>query len=163
MIIVEEWVTASREARTAHLDMSEPCIERGGNSTVHRGVLAQYLGTNIPNKIDLCHNCGNGKCSNPKHLYWGTRKENVEDAKRHGSWKTGWEKMVTKYGYDEACKIKSDRARGNTHGSGNKGKPKTDEHRMKISASLKGGKLKGWKKNNAQVSQSAEEADSKSA
>ena len=91
----EEWVTDSREARTAHLDMSEPCIERGGNSTVHRGVLAQYLGTNIPNKIDLCHNCGNGKCSNPKHLYWGTRKENVEDAKRHGSWKTGWEKMVT--------------------------------------------------------------------
>lgn len=65
MILVEEWIKESRDNRTAHLDMSEPCIERGGNSTVHRGVLAQYLDTNVPNKIDLCHNCGNGKCSNP--------------------------------------------------------------------------------------------------
>ena len=108
MILVEEWIAESREARTAHLDMSEPCVERGGNSTVHRGVLAQYLGTNMPDKIDLCHNCGNGKCSNPKHLYWGTRKENIEDAKRHGTWKSGWEKMVEKYGEEGARKIRSE-------------------------------------------------------
>ena len=96
MILVEEWIKESRDNRTAHLDMSEPCIERGGNSTVHRGVLAQYLDTNVPNKIDLCHNCGNGKCSNPKHLYWGTRKENVEDAIRHGTWANRWDRLVEK-------------------------------------------------------------------
>lgn len=39
MILVEEWIKESRDNRTAHLDMSEPCIERGGNSTVHRGCI----------------------------------------------------------------------------------------------------------------------------
>lgn len=137
MIKVEEWIIESREVRSNHLDMNEPCIERGGNSTVHRGVLAQYLSTNMPDKIDLCHYCGNGKCSNPKHLYWGTRKENIEDSKRHGTWKSGWNQMVEKYGYDEACNIRSDRAKGNTWGSGNKDKPKADEHKLKISTTIK--------------------------
>ena len=149
MIVVEKWITESREVRSAHLDMSEPCIERGGNSTVHRGVLAQYLDTNMPEKIDLCHYCGNGKCSNPKHLYWGTRKENIEDAKRHGTWKTGWERMVEKHGFDEARRRRSDIAQGNTYGSGNKDKPKTDEHKKKISLNHKGGR----RKSDAQVIQ----------
>ena len=117
MILVEEWITESREARSAHLDMSEPCIERGGNSTVHRGVLAEHLGTNLPEKVDLCHNCGNGKCSNPKHLYWGTRKENVQDAKNNGNWKSPWEAMVAKYGYDEACRMNSRKMVGNKNAS----------------------------------------------
>lgn len=147
MILVNEWIAESRDARTMHLDMSEPCLERGGNSTVHRGVLAQYLGTNLPDKVDLCHNCGNGKCSNPKHLYWGTRKENIEDAKRHGTWASPWDRLVKKYGYDLACDMKSRKMQGNTHGVGNKGKPKSDEHKRNIAANRKGGKPKGWKKN----------------
>ena len=27
----------------------------------------------------MCHACNNGKCSNPKHLYWGTASENRMD------------------------------------------------------------------------------------
>lgn len=153
MILVEDWIVESKDTRTTHLDMNESCIERGGNSTVHRGVLAQYLGTNFPEKVDLCHNCGNGKCSNPKHLYWGTRKENIEDAKRHGTWKSGWERMVEKYGYEEACHMNSKKMVGNENGSGNKGKPKSDEHKRNISLNRKGGKPKGWRKSNAQVAQ----------
>ena len=79
MIIVEESVRVKTKLeRQEHLDLSETCIERGGNSTNHKGVLAQYLNTNIPYGIyfPLCHACHNGKCSNPKHLYWGTPKEN---------------------------------------------------------------------------------------
>lgn len=142
MILVEEWIKEPRENRIAHLDMNEPCLERGGNSTVHRGVLAEYLGTNFPERIDLCHNCGNGKCSNPKHLYWGTRKENIEDAKRHGTWVNGWDKLVEKYGYEEACAMNRSRSLGNTNGSGNKGKPKSISHRKNISLNHKGGRQK---------------------
>ena len=136
MIKVEDWIKETRENRTAHLRMDEPCIERGGNSTVHRGVLAEYLGTDFPSKVDLCHNCGNDKCSNPRHLYWGTRSENVNDSKRHGTWKSGWEKLVEKYGYDQACKMRREWSTGNRNGSGNKGIPKTADHRRKISEGL---------------------------
>jgi hypothetical protein len=136
MILVEEWINETREERTKHLDLTKPCVERGGNSTVHRGVLAQYLDTNLPSKVDLCHACHNERCSNPNHLYWGTRKENIQDAKENGNWKSPWDAMVAKYGYDEACRMNSRKMVGNNHGSGNKGKPKSDEHKKNISKGL---------------------------
>ena len=147
MILVEQWIKTSREERTKHLDLECDCIERGGNSTVHRGVLAEYLNTNLPNKIDLCHACGNGECSNPKHLYWGTRNENIQDAKNHGTWKSPWERSVERYGYEGACKInaRGDKSKGGRSG---KGKKLSDEHKQKISNTLK--------MKNASVAQSAE-------
>lgn len=104
---VADWIKESREVRTEHLDLRTPCIERGGNSTNHRGVLAEYLNTDFPkgSGIDLCHACHNGNCSNPKHLYWGTRKENVADARSQGAHKNPWENTIEKYGYEEACRI----------------------------------------------------------
>ena len=83
MIIVEELIkTKTKIERQEHVDLTESCIERGGNSTNHKGVLAQYLNSSIPYGIyfPLCHACNNGKCSNPKHLYWGTPRENIDDA-----------------------------------------------------------------------------------
>jgi len=131
MILVEEWILQDKQRRTSHLDLSEPCLERGGNSTVHKGVLAQYLNTNIPFKpkpwVDLCHACHNDKCSNPKHLYWGTRSENIQDAKENGTWVSFWDRTVEKYGYEEACRMNSRKLIGNTHGSGNKGKPSNNK------------------------------------
>ena len=125
--------------------MSEPCLERGGNSTVHKGVLAQYLNTNIPFKpkpwIDLCHACHNDKCSNPKHLYWGTPRENSLDRMANGD-KTIFSRMVEKYGYDEACKINAKGKLGNTNGTGNKGKAKSENHKRKIAMNHKGGRQK---------------------
>lgn len=69
MIEVADFIFRSREERRTHLNLDEPCCERGGNSTNHKGVLAQYLNTTIPSgRILLCHACNNAKCSNPKHL-----------------------------------------------------------------------------------------------
>ena len=136
MILVEKWINASREERTMHLDLNSKCIERGGNSTVHRGVLAEYLNTNFASKVDLCHACGNGECSNPKHLYWGTRYENIQDAKNHGTWKSPWQRSVELYGYENACRMnaRGDKSKG---GRAGKGKKLSDEHKSKISNTLK--------------------------
>jgi len=136
-MIVEEYLKLEQTDRQDHLDLSEDCLLRGGNSTNHRGVLAQYLNTPIYGRpADLCHACHIAECSNPKHLYWGTRAENVKDARDNGTYRTPFEYAVEKYGYDEACK-RQYRGYGNKGGSGNKGKLKSPEHRKKISESLK--------------------------
>lgn len=150
MLILTEFIKKDRDERRAHLDLSESCIERGGNSTNHRGVLAEFLNTDFPSgRILLCHACHNGKCSNPKHLYWGTDHDNHIDAKENGSYKSPWELTVKNYGYDAACKMNS--KPGNKNGAGNKGKPKSEEHKKNISLNRKGGKPKGWRKNKSVV------------
>ena len=137
MIIVEDWINSPRYERTKHLVLDEDCIERGGNSTVHRGVLAQYLNTNFPSKVDLCHACHNAKCSNPRHLYWGTRKENIKDAQMNGTFVSVWDNQVRKHGLENAKKLSTSRLNHSNGGKANKGKAKSEEHRRKISQSLR--------------------------
>ena len=137
MLLVEEFIKLSRDERRTHLKLEESCCERGGNSTNHKGVLAQYLNTTIPSgRILLCHACNNGKCSNPRHLYWGTDHDNIIiDGAEFNTHKSPWHRRVEKYGYEKACSMNS--RVGNTHGAGNKGKPKSEEHKARIRESRK--------------------------
>lgn len=138
MIALTEYITRDRNERRAHLNLSEPCLERGGNSTNHKGVLAQFLNTNIPSgRILLCHACHNGKCSNPKHLYWGTDRDNLEDAKENGTYKSPWDNLVEKHGYEKACEINGSKSDPSKAGKGNKGKKKSEEHKKKIAEKIK--------------------------
>lgn len=139
---IAEFIKLSRDERRAHLNLLSGCCERGGNSTNHKGVLAQYLNTTIPSgRILLCHACNNEKCSNPTHLYWGTDYDNlIIDGTLFDTHKSPWERLVEKYGYDEACNL--NRHLGNTNGAGNKNKPKSEEHKRKISENHKGGRKK---------------------
>ena len=127
MIKLEEYIKLPITERKLHLKLEEPCLERGGNSTNHRGVLAQYLNTWVSAKgVVLAHACNNGNCSNPNHLYWGTHRENtVEDGTKFGTWKSSWQRMVEKYGYEEACKM-------NSRKNKSKGKPFSEEHKRKL-------------------------------
>lgn len=154
MIDTNEYILLPRAERQKHINLELACLERGGNSTNHRGVLAQFLNTTIPgHKILLSHACNNAKCSNPHHLYWATHYENtVEDGKIFGHFGTIWERSVAKYGLEEASRRN---ARGNKSngGSANRGKPKSEEHKRKISLALK---------NRARVAQLEEAGDLKS-
>lgn len=142
MINTREWVNnAPKVERQKHLRLDENCVERGGNSTNHRGVLAEYLNTDIPTgpgkRIILAHACQNPNCSNPRHLYWASDAENiVEDGPVNGQYKNVWERTVAKYGYEKACEMnkRGDKSAG---GRAGKGRPKSEETKRKISESLK--------------------------
>ena len=127
-----------REERRRHLRLETPCNERGGYSTLFRGLLADRLGTEIfiDKKIVLCHACHNEKCSNPDHMYWGSYLDNIEDQKENGTWKSVWDRTVEKYGYEEAVRMNGigNKSAG---GKANKGIPKSEDHRKKISEALK--------------------------
>lgn len=86
MHIMEDYIQLPVEQRKAHLKLDEPCLERGGYGASNRGVLMQFLGTTHPTscKTHCCHACNNAKCSNPRHLYWGTASENRLDAVAQG-------------------------------------------------------------------------------
>lgn len=147
MLDINEYIKLPQETRQAHLNLNEPCLERGGQSMYLKGLLAHLHGTTIPSghKIHVCHACHNRLCSNPNHLYWGTAKENKLDADNNGG-KTVWQRMVDKYGLEEARRMQS-KGNKSAGGKANAGKSKSEEHKRKISLNRKGGR----KKNNAAV------------
>ena len=150
---IEDYILLSKKERQAHLKLEESCLERGGQSMYLKGLLAHIHDTTIPSgkKIHVCHACNNPACSNPNHLYWGTASENALD--RNEYYKiTIWDRMVKKYGYEEACRLNAKGRNGNQNGSGNKGKPKSEEHKAKIAANRKGGR----KKKDARVAELAD-------
>ena len=100
---INKYMLNSRESRREHLRLEESCIEIGGDSRTCRGLLAHFLQTTIGDRsVYVCHACYNAKCSNPRHLYWGSPCDNVLDTKESGRWKSFYALLVEKYGLNEA-------------------------------------------------------------
>ena len=51
MIIVEHYIKNALAERQKHLNLEEPCVDRGGYSTKLQGLLSLYLNTTIPKNI----------------------------------------------------------------------------------------------------------------
>ena len=67
---------------------------------------------------EAAHSCGNGHlgCTNPKHLRWATRRENIQDAIRHGVFPQGERKTGQAKLTDETVRrIREMRAKGHTY------------------------------------------------
>lgn len=62
---------------------------------IHRLSYAAFVG-DIPDGLDVCHTCDIRACCNPSHLFVGTRKDNMQDAKRKGRVARGFKNPQTK-------------------------------------------------------------------
>lgn len=83
---------------SAEVDRTNECICKGTNlnnkgyafrkyqgkrQLVHRVAWQQTFGP-IPSGLDVCHKCDVPNCYNVEHLFIGTRKDNMQDAKAKG-------------------------------------------------------------------------------
>lgn len=66
-------------------DKDHPVVWWNGISDrAHRIVCELAHGKAPEGKPYALHMCGEARCVNPKHLYWGSQKTNMRDAIRHG-------------------------------------------------------------------------------
>jgi transposase len=67
----------------------------GKTKLIHR-VIWEIAKGPIPDNVNVCHTCDNKLCCNPKHLFLGTQKDNMEDCKQKGRIKNNPNKMHSK-------------------------------------------------------------------
>jgi hypothetical protein len=109
MRIVEDFVRETpRDIRKQMLKLDEPCHERGLKySTQLIALVAYHYDTTMPvngNTLVVCHGCHNSKCSNPNHMYWGTKADNQLDEYENGAISI-YERMLNKYGKEKTSSM----------------------------------------------------------
>ena len=76
---------------------------------VHRIVCESNLGPPPKGSNDCCHSCNNGHlgCISRKHIRWGTRQENVQDAVASGAIKRGSDSANARLSLAQVIEIRS--------------------------------------------------------
>lgn len=78
----------------------------GKMENAHRISYKTFKG-NIPKGTFVCHSCDNAKCCNPEHLWLGSCKDNMQDAKKKERTLKG-NKFRAKITADVVMKIRSE-------------------------------------------------------
>ena len=78
-------------------------LHAGGFKWGHR-VAWEAVNGPIPDGLQVCHRCDNPKCLNVEHLFLGTQKDNMQDAKAKGRTRNGHPPLAPfcKRGHDRA-------------------------------------------------------------
>lgn len=74
--------------------------------------LELHLGYRVPAGMECCHRCDNPPCVNPRHLYFGTRQSNVDDAWARGRMPVGSERSAAKIDETQVLEIRNRYADG---------------------------------------------------
>lgn len=74
--------------------------------------LEMHLGESIPPGMETCHRCDNPPCVNPRHLYFGTRQNNVDDAWARGLMPVGSQRPAAKINEEQVIRIREAYAMG---------------------------------------------------
>ena len=62
----------------------------------HRVSYNIHIGV-IPPSMEICHTCDNPECTNPEHLFLGTRKDNIQDMLSKGRYASKKPKHISNY------------------------------------------------------------------
>lgn len=75
------------------------------HARTHR-IMFEHVNGPVDSKMDVCHKCDVPSCFNPDHLFLGTRKDNMKDAKLKGRTASCEKHWKTKLSNEDINEIK---------------------------------------------------------